>query len=299
MQAYKIGKCGMCGHVDHNLHFPAIPIDGMYLDSRTYVVLEKLVLGPYEEDDYDSRATSSFETVHQCEKCGYCSNSLRAPTTETKPIIRKVMRRVGYKRQLNNPELSECANRFICRAMIEQELGKLSFAAWAMINAAWRCDDYDRYSQARECRIKAVELILKAEQRGQHLTNYSETNAAILIDVLRRTGEVQKAMCELDVRRPYVKCEKISRILDFEESLINGNDFNSHAIGEAFTQGDNFEYPFVRWGDYHEGSTMINPTQPISECVIVAEDVKVTKSFLDQFRGNAKLVIVKGKYYTL
>jgi hypothetical protein len=94
---------------------------------------------------------------------------------------------------LTDSNFPELANSFLCLAIIEQELKDFAQATWAIIYAAWVCDDAKIPKQAIECRRKAAETLRKAEDQGQAIVNEAGVSTAILADLLRRSGQIDEA----------------------------------------------------------------------------------------------------------
>jgi hypothetical protein len=181
-----------------------------------------------------------WDWVQRCIKCGYCADQITKPC----PAARTVIKSQEYLDQLHDPIYPKQANSFLCAAIINREAKNYSAATWALIHAAWTCDDIKRHkAQAITCRLRAAEMLLLTEQAGQQIVDEhalieghlspKEIGAAILVDLLRRAGHMEKARSILVERRDAVSDCVIKTIFDYQGTLIDKNDRNCHTIDEA------------------------------------------------------------------
>lgn len=167
--------------------------------------------------------------VQRCPNCGYCAYSV----DRISPGARDVMNMTEYKQQLNDPMYSKLANSFLCLAIIYRESKNFPGATLALLRAAWTCDDSGDVDQARMCRRKAAEMLVIMEENGQRLSKQEHTTTIILVDLLRRSGQMEQAQKVIAARRGRVNEDIIARILDFHTTLINKNDMTCHTVEEA------------------------------------------------------------------
>ncbi len=168
--------------------------------------------------------------VQRCPDCGYCASDVAAPRTEAAAVVNTS----EYKRQLQDPSYPELANSFLCRALIECVCGNYAAATWALLHAAWVCDDTGRIEQAVACRQNAAEMLTRAEEHGQQVGQPEGASTAILVDLLRRSGRFEDSQEALAARRDGIADEVVARVLDFQAVLIDQNDKSCHTIAEAF-----------------------------------------------------------------
>jgi hypothetical protein len=171
--------------------------------------------------------------VQRCPKCGYCASDVSAPRPEAAAVVSTR----EYKRQLADPEFPPLANSFLCKALIESACGEYSAEAWALIHAAWVCDDSGHLDQAAVCRQRAAEALARAEEHGQRLTEQEGAGTAILVDLLRRSGRFDQARRVIAERRDTISDDIILRVLNFQMWLIDQDDESCHTIAEAYEQG--------------------------------------------------------------
>jgi hypothetical protein len=177
----------------------------------------------------EMQRSTIFAWVERCPHCGYCASDV----SESHPEASSVVEGEEYQDQLNDPACPELANSFLCEAIIEREAGNYAAATWALIHAAWVCDDSDLPIQATVCRHKATDMFVRAEGHGQPLTDQAGVSTAILVDLLRRSGRLIGARRVATSRREGISEDIILRILDFQAALVEKGDVACHTIAEA------------------------------------------------------------------
>lgn len=141
--------------------------------------------------DLDSRPAEMMRStiptwIQRCPSCGYCATDISIGKSEYREIIMGF----EYREQLQGKEFPHLVNSFICSSQICEFARKFREATWAYVYAAWVCDDDESEDCAIHCRKKAVEFLLKARQNNQEvLSDYSGSDDAILVDLLRRSDQ--------------------------------------------------------------------------------------------------------------
>jgi hypothetical protein len=164
-----------------------------------------------------------------CPKCGYCAPDLSITTNNSLKVIKGEV----YNRQYFSDEYPKLANNFLCYSIIQESAGKYVKAMWASIHAAWICDDEGNNIGAIKCRERAVELYQKAKKYGNRINIKTGFQETLLADLLRRSGQFEKALhiCELGLTR---KSESIiSKILQFQKILIVRSDVACYTVADA------------------------------------------------------------------
>jgi hypothetical protein len=184
--------------------------------------------------DLDSRPAEMQRSaivawVQRCPNCGYCAKDV----SKSRPGADVVIGREDYRVQLNDPTCSTLANSFLCKAILDREVGDYASAAMAIMHAAWACDDSDLDVRARRCRRQAAEMLRRAEEHEQLLTNLADADTAILVDLLRRSGQQREALSVIVARREGVANDTIARMLDYQAMLIRRGDTSRHTLAEA------------------------------------------------------------------
>ena len=184
--------------------------------------------------DLDTRppemARSTIDTwVQTCPSCGYCAQDISKPLARLSEIVHSD----SYQQQLTNPDFPKLANAFLCSSQIQENAGEYAGAGWACIHAAWSCDDAGSDAAAQKCRKKAVSLIPKARENGQQFAGQAGAEEATMVDLLRRSGEFERALQTCDDALKKNPDEVLSAVLRFQKLLIGKSDVGCHTIVEA------------------------------------------------------------------
>ena len=207
-------KCAICGHI-----------------SKQWVMMSSSAFG---SPSLDSRPSAPHGynlhlLIHTCPSCGYCSRSI----SEDIKGSPETLRTDPYRKQLDNPGFPKLANAFLCHSMIEEVVDNYAGAGSACLYAAWECDDKKNDANARICREKAAILLQKAVDSGQSFADDAGAEEAIMVDLLRRSGQFELAlgMCEQGLNKEPE--EIISNVLWFQKELIGRSDMACHSVREA------------------------------------------------------------------
>ena len=212
-------RCAVCGHEAEYVRISSTNTFGAPdLDTR-----------PAE-----MKRSTIFAWIHRCPKCGYCASDI----SETAPDAASVVHSQEYTRQLSEPAIPELANSFLCKALIDERSGDYAAAAWAMIHAAWVCDDAESSDSARTSRRRAADMIDRALENGQEVAGQEGAETAVQVDLLRRAGRFDDALQRIEARRPEITEDIILRILDCQETLIARGDDACHTVSEALGQNE-------------------------------------------------------------
>ena len=167
--------------------------------------------------------------VQRCPRCGYCASNLGQGESHIGDLLEKP----EYVAQLREPDSPALANSFLCKAMIDDYNKEWANATWALIHAAWACDDASHSRQAQKCRERAVGMLGKAEESGQSLTDQGDTDTAILVDLMRRSDHLAEAKEVIQSRGHPSRETVIRKIMYYQILLIERGDLQSHTIAEA------------------------------------------------------------------
>ncbi|MDO9565124.1 MAG: hypothetical protein Q7J15_00040 [Candidatus Desulfaltia sp.] len=134
---------------------------------------------------------------------------------------------------MSDSNFPELANSFVCASMIHESNGEWSAATWALIHAAWACDDASQSPQAVTCRKRAAAMLRKAQASGQTLSDQPGAITTILVDLLRRAGELDEAAKVIQESKATKTEDTVIRIMEYQTELIQANDIGCHTIAEA------------------------------------------------------------------
>ncbi|MEI6808701.1 MAG: hypothetical protein WCN95_08255 [bacterium] len=178
----------------------------------------------------EMQRSTMFAWVQRCPECGYSASDI----SEAAPAAEALIAGAEYRALLKDEAYSALATSFLCVAILAREVKKFGAATWALIHAAWDCDDSDCAELAGTCRKKAAEMLVLSEEHCQQVAGQDGASTAILVDLLRRSGQKEAARHVISTRRGLIKENVIIGILDYQDSLLAKNDISCHTIAEAF-----------------------------------------------------------------
>ena len=74
---------------------------------------------------------------------------------------------------------------------------------------------------------------MRVAEQNRQLAAPNESYTAILIDLLRRSGQVEQARQIIAARRDDITDEMIRQIIDFQVKLLDRNDVSCHTVEEV------------------------------------------------------------------
>ncbi len=209
-------QCAVCGTTaTHDVLTSTMAWGAMDLDTRP-PMLARLTL---------------HLTIQCCPACGYCAEDV-GEATET---ARAVVHQPEYQRQLRDSTFPYLANLYLCLSTIREQEGDCAAAGWAALRAAWACDDAgNAYADAAVyCRQRAITLFKKARSADQPFMQAAEEEDALMVDLLRRSGDFAGAKALIDARLAQGASEEIARILRLQQELCRRGDTHVHTVDEA------------------------------------------------------------------
>ena len=138
-----------------------------------------------------------------------------------------------YQHIVSSDHLPEKALSFLASTYIHERLGALSEASWRAIHAAWVCDDEHHYEGSRSCRNRAISLIEQAVENGPAISCHAGTTETVVVDLLRRSGNFEKALGFIEKAKAEIQENVIMKILDFQKALVEKKDILAHTVAEA------------------------------------------------------------------
>lgn len=176
------------------------------------------------------RSTMAY-WVHECEECGFVAAEFgKSVATDAKRVAT-----TEYRQALERVDRVRLANRFVCRALLEEAAGDLVSAGWRRLHAAWACDDEEQADEARVQRLAALELFHRARAQGEHAVKSVVGGDEVLFaDLARRAGEFGRALefCAIGLALREVPAF-VTGLLKFEQSLVWARDVGRHTVAEA------------------------------------------------------------------
>jgi len=110
---------------------------------------------------------------------------------EDAPAVRELLDSRVY---LDPAGLPQPAERFPRAALIAEHYDRHADAGWALLRAAWLCDDASADDAAMTLRLAAVERFRAGHERGQKIVDPAGLTGLLLCDLLRRAGHFSEAL---------------------------------------------------------------------------------------------------------
>lgn len=162
--------------------------------------------------------------LQECPACGYVAGSVE----EFAPVTREWLERSAYRRCEGIDFASPLAARFYRHYMIRTMCHDREGAFFALLHAAWVCDDMGDDKNARHCREKALPLL--DQLIGEGGPN-EETRRVVKADLLRRSGHFEELLEEFGALR---FTEEIpAKIAAFHISRAKARDSGCYTVEEA------------------------------------------------------------------
>jgi hypothetical protein len=236
--------------------------------SKQTTLLSSNTLGLPDLDGRPFRYSMLRETmsgwVQRCPECGYCAMYLSrdheydlpvaplaeheaiwiapdsppdllpaAGADERQPFLASIVRGERYRAQLRDRRFGRLANSFLCQGLIDEAEGRYVDATLAAVHAAWVCDDTRKAKSARNCRQRAARLIRNAPSSGQSFGIRLRSAPALLVDVLRRSGDFEGA--ESECRQVLAEGTDVflRNLAAFQLDLIKRRDGRAHSLLDA------------------------------------------------------------------
>ena len=177
--------------------------------------------------------------VQRCRTCSYCAPSIGSAPPGASEVVRSVVYH-GVSRGARLPRL---ARDYFCGALVAEGAAKSpESASRAFLKAAWACDDAGAAAQARICRERAAEMLVRAIENGE-LEPPREVAFAILADLRRRARHFEAALdacaeaeLALEEAAEDESNAATATVVAFIRELVEAEDDESHNAAEAFSR---------------------------------------------------------------
>lgn len=162
--------------------------------------------------------------IQECPSCGYISSSVDEDTTINADFLK-------------TPEYLSCdginfesalAARFYKYYKISLHDSKPRDAFFAILHAAWACDDYQDDVNAAHCRKLSLPLLSELIDSA---TDEKETLSLIQADIMRRAGlfdEVKRRFADTRYSQ-----DLLNQILEFELSRADQHDVDCYTVSDV------------------------------------------------------------------
>jgi len=160
--------------------------------------------------------------IQECPHCGYISESIDDETSINKEFLKSE----EYSFCSKNNFMSKLAEKFYKYYMINLLDDNKEDAFYAILHAAWACDDANDYEKAVYCRklaIVEIEKIIK--------NNDNETLKVQKADLLRRAGLFEKLIGEYSVLN--FADETLQKIIMFQIRKAKDQNSDCYTVADA------------------------------------------------------------------
>lgn len=164
--------------------------------------------------------------VQVCPHCGYVSSEISDEPTKglTEDLLKEYWAEASFL-------TSELAQKFYVKYKIELLKGDVKSAFFAILHAAWACDDNVLYStgDAKEA-VRCRELAL-GKLSAQWYDDKDENIKVLRADVLRRAGHFQELLEEY--KSVAFENELLNTILAFQKHLAKQQNTGCYTVEDA------------------------------------------------------------------
>lgn len=161
--------------------------------------------------------------VQECPFCGYAAKDVNRPTQVTREYLGSEEYRTCGGLCFGEP----LAGRFYRQHLILLRDEKFSEAFFALLRAAWLCDDDGEAANAAACRRAAADLMEREILPNERTDVYE----LLYADVLRRSGQFEKLVDQFSEIRP--ETEDYRRLIVFEYVLAEKQNDGCYTIKDA------------------------------------------------------------------
>ncbi len=165
------------------------------------------------------RSTISHWLI-ECHECGYVSVDMAKPALVDKSFLSQE----GYKTCDGYDFISNLTEGFYRYHLINKANGNYKAAAFALIHAAWTCDDAQD-AKAPELRAKAVELL------DSNPDDYNEGLYIMRADLLRRSFQYDKVID--DYENKAFSQSLLNDIAKYQVKLAREKDAGCYTVSSA------------------------------------------------------------------
>ena len=168
------------------------------------------------------RSTMSW-WIQECPYCGYVASDISCATTVTEEWLKSE----AYRSCENVTFKFALAEKFYKQYLIAIQEGKHRTAFYAVLHAAWVCDDAHDIDNAIYCRKKALEIWDKVVVRE----NERETFSLIRADLLRRSEQFDLLITEYKKKK--FSDELLDKIVAFQIEKAKQKDTACYTVAHV------------------------------------------------------------------
>ena len=172
--------------------------------------------------------------VQECPECGYVSSNISDKSEMDSEMLNSILKSEEYFSCNGINFKSDLAKRFYRYYLIQIHEKNVRKAMFALLHAAWSCDDENDNDNARICREKAIPLAVKMV--GAKLYD-SENINIIRADMMRRAGQFEELISEYESVKMKGNVmndpEILNKVLRFQIERAREHDDKCYTVSEA------------------------------------------------------------------
>lgn len=173
----------------------------------------------------EMKRSSMAAWLQLCPHCGYCVPHISEGVPEG-----SVLTSDSYRATLRDERYPELARRFLAHALATAHSEPVR-SAWAYLHAAWVCDDAGSSSLAIEARRIAADLFRRLPPSSDPEQQCAVD--AVLVDVLRRSGQLDEADAKCRLLLAHRQCTgPVRRVIEYQQRLIAAGDRSAHRVAD-------------------------------------------------------------------
>lgn len=165
-----------------------------------------------------------LHTIMRCPNCACC-----APNgVQLSPRARGEISSRGYLALISDRRLPELARCWLCWSQISAHQD-LDSAAHAALVAAWACDDAEDKAAAWQCRQRYIAM-KSGHPTTEHDAERRAKEAAVLADVLRRSGHFDRAVAIAESELARQTAANVRAVFSFEIERARRRDARRYTL---------------------------------------------------------------------
>jgi len=132
------------------------------------------------------------------------------------------------------------AQQYRAYAFLAQEAGNAQIAAWGYLQAAWVCDDLKSKARtaAVACRRDVLQQMDELQAKNMSYTQDADTDFVFRLDLLRRTGQFDVVIQDVDSLGPKRLDSPLAEIASYQRQLAEARDARCHTVADALPDGE-------------------------------------------------------------
>lgn len=205
-------KCAVCGTAnEYESWCSATTFSGPDLDLRPAEMMRGTMSG----------------WVHTCRECGYVSSDVSNPTS----VTREWLKSEKYRRCDGISFGSGLARRFYKYYLISLEDQKRKNAFFAVLHAAWACDDAEDEENGKHCREIAIPLATSLIEEDIEDDEERDNIKLIKADLMRRAGQFDELITTYS--SVHFDDELLNQIIEFQIEKAKEKDTACYRVEDV------------------------------------------------------------------